>query len=343
MKTFIQTGPESCEIRERERPEPDPDEVLLRVGAAGLCGSDVHAFEYGDGFEFIPFPRIMGHEYAGEIVETGADVEQFAIGDKVVEEPIHDCGECFQCKNGQPNTCENSYITGMHGDGAFAEYTTVAERDLHKVPDDLPIEKAAITEPTSVATRAVLDRSVGVAGDRVLVEGPGPIGALVAGIANSIGMNVLVSGMDRDKDYRLPLVEEFSVETINVESEDLGVQTKEFTNGIGFDVVFDATGHSKGLENAAEHVRKGGQIVVVGLPTSPSKLFVTPLVRGEVDVTTSYGSTWQNFEQALRIMSDGSLDVDTITDDPCGINKIEETIGRFQRAQTCKPLFQFNK
>jgi L-iditol 2-dehydrogenase len=341
MKSFVQTGPESCEIRERERPEPDSGEVLLRVRAAGLCGSDVHAFEYADGYEFIPFPRIMGHEYAGEIVETGSNVEQFAVGDKVVEEPIHDCGDCFQCKNGQPNTCKNSYITGMHGDGAFTEYTIVAERHLHGIPDSVPYDHAAITEPTSIAARAVLERSVGVAGDTVLVEGPGPIGALIAAIAHEIGLNVLVSGMDRDEAYRLPLVEKFGVETVNVDNEDLAKRTDEFTDGIGFDVVFDATGHASGLETAAQNVRKGGQAVVVGLPASPSELFVTPLVRGEVDVTTSYGSTWRNFEQALRMMSDGNLNVDTITDGPHAIDEIEETIHRFQRGETCKPILKF--
>lgn len=343
MKSFVQTGPESCEIRERERPEPNADEVLLRVHAAGLCGSDVHAFEYADGFGFIPFPRIMGHEYAGEIVETGANVEQFAAGDKVVEEPIHDCGECFQCKNNQPNTCKNSYITGMHGDGAYTEYTVVAERDLHNVPNSVPYQQAAVAEPTSIAARAVLEQSVGVAGDTVLVEGPGPIGALIAGIANETGLKVLVSGIDRDKAYRLPLVEKLGIETINIDDEDLSERTIEFTDGIGFDIVFDATGHANGIKTAAEHVRKGGQIVVVGLPGSSSELFTTPLVRGEVEVTTSYGSTWRNFEQALRMMSDSGLNVDMITDGPYGMDQIEEMIHQFQIGETCKPVFKFVK
>jgi L-iditol 2-dehydrogenase len=107
------------------------------------------------------------------------------------------------------------------------------------------------------------------------------------------------------------------------------------------DVVFDATGHASGLDVAADHVRKGGQIVVVGLPAAPTDLFMTPLVRGEVDVTTSYGSTWRNFEQALRMMSDGTLAGDIITDGPYGIDEIEETIHLFEQGKTCKPLFQF--
>src|SRR5699024_8042298 len=115
--------------------------------------------------------------------------------------------------------------------------------------------------------------------------------------------------------YRLPLLDDIGVETINVEDEDLAQRTDTVTEGRGFDVVFDTTGHKSGVEMAADCVRKGGQIVVVGLPGEPSELFMTPLVRGEVSVTTSYGSTWTNFEQALRLMERGAIAVDAIIDD----------------------------
>lgn len=343
MRAIVQTGPESVEVQTRDRPQPNSNEVLLQVHTAGLCGSDAHAYLYEGGYEWIPIPRIMGHEYSGEIVEIGSDVTDFSVGDRVVEEPIHDCGHCFQCKNGQPNVCQNFSITGMHRDGAYAEYVTVKPQHLHPIPVDVTLEHAAITEPTSIATRAVFDQSVTTPGDNILVEGPGPIGVLTAAVANSMGANVIVSGLEQDTDYRLPLVEELGIKTINTQENDLEQQTEEFTNGHGFDVIFDTTGHKSGVEMAATHVRKGGQIVVVGLPGDESELFMTPLVRGEVDLNTSYGSMWANFEQALRLMERGEIDVDTIVDNGYSVDDPTSAFDAFLSSETCKPIFSFDQ
>jgi len=341
MKAIVQTAPRSIEIREYEKPTPGPDEVLVEVHSAGLCGSDAHAYQYEDGYEWIPLPRIMGHEYSGTVVEVGEDVADFAVGDKVVEEPIHDCGSCFQCKNGQPNVCQNFEITGMHKDGAYTEYTTVSPGDLHHIPDDVPLRQASITEPLSIATRAVFSQSKTTPGDEVLVEGPGPIGVLVAAVADSLGANVVVSGLGKDTEYRLPLVEKLGIDTVDVEDADLEAYAEEFTDGTGFDVVFDTTGHQSGVEMAIEHVRKGGQVVVVGLPGAPSEVFMTPVVRGEVDLNTSYGSTWRNFEQAIRLMDNDAFDVDAIVDTSYGTDDPTAAFEAFLESETCKPVFSF--
>jgi L-iditol 2-dehydrogenase len=341
MQAIVQTGPRSVEVQEREKPTPNDDEVLVRVHAAGLCGSDAHAYRYEGGYEWIPIPRIMGHEYAGEVAAVGDDVERFAPGDPVVEEPIHDCGSCFQCKNGQPNVCQNFSITGMHTDGAYAEYTIVSPDHLHALPDGIPLEHASITEPTSVATRAVFTRSEVTPGDAVLVEGPGPIGVLVAAVADSMGANVVVSGLGKDSTDRLPLVEALGIDTIDVAEADLEARTGSFTDGIGFDVVFDTTGHNSGVETAVEHVRKGGQIVVVGLPGEPSEVFMTPVVRGEIDLETSYGSTWTNFEEAIRLIANGTIDVGTIVDTDYRVDDPTAAFDAFLGSQTCKPVFSF--
>ncbi|WP_440767080.1 zinc-dependent alcohol dehydrogenase [Natronorubrum sp. DTA7] len=341
MKAIVHTGPRSIEIREREQPVPDDDEVLVQVHSAGLCGSDAHAYTYEDGYEWIPIPRIMGHEYSGEVVAVGDDVTDFAVGDTVVEEPIHDCGSCFQCKNGQPNVCQNFEITGMHTDGAYTEYTTVHPRDLHHVPDNVPLGQAAITEPLSIATRAVFDQSRVTPGDTVLVEGPGPIGVFVAAVADSMGADVLVSGLGKDTEYRLPLVEALGIDTVDVETSDLEAVVDAQTDGIGFDAVFDTTGHESGIEMAIEHVRKGGQVVVVGLPGAPSEVFMTPVVRGEVELNTSYGSTWTNFEQAIRLLSEGAIDAEAIVDRSFSIDEPTAAFEAFLESETCKPVFSF--
>jgi L-iditol 2-dehydrogenase len=342
MRAIVQTGPGAVEVQERERPSIGPGEVLVRVHTAGLCGSDAHAYSYDGGYEWVPIPRIMGHEYSGTVAAVGADVDEFAEGDTVVEEPIHSCGRCRQCKEGRPNVCRNVSVTGMHRDGAYTEYVAVEPEFLHAVPAAVPPGRAAVTEPTSVATRAVLDRSTTTPGDDVLVQGPGPIGVLVASVADSLGANVLVSGLERDAAYRLPLVEELGIETANVDAEDLAARAERFTDGAGFDVVFDATGHHAGLRTAVEQVRKGGQVVVVGIPNEPSEVAFTPVVRGEVDVNTSYGSLWRNFEQALRLMEREALAVDAVLDTSFDADDPAGAFEAFLGSRTCKPVFRFS-
>jgi len=341
MRAIVHTGSESIELQDRERSSPDPTEVLVQVHTAGLCGSDAHAYLYEEGYEWIKMPRIVGHEYSGTVVEVGKEVTEFKPGDKVIEQPIHGCGECFQCLNGQMNVCQNFTITGMHVDGAWADYTVVDPAHLHAVPDDVPLEHAAITEPTSVVTRAVLTQSTVTPGDNVLVEGPGPIGALTAMVADSIGANVLVSGLDRDEEVRFPILEETGLETVNAQSGDLAGRREKFTDGVDFDVVFDTTGHHSGVETAAEQVRKGGQIVIVGIPGESSDLLLTPIVRGEIDVNTSYGSDWRNFEQALRLMENDSIDPRVLIDTDYDIHEPSRAFEAFLNSQTLKPVFSF--
>jgi len=343
MKSIVQTEPKGVEIQERDSPTPGANEVLVRVHTAGLCGSDAHAYKYEGGYEWIPIPRIMGHEYSGTVAAVGDAVTEYEPGDKVVEEPIHHCGTCFQCLNGEENVCQNFSITGMHRDGAWAEYTLVEPQHLHPVPDGVPLRDAAITEPTSIATRAVLTQSDVDPGHTVLVQGPGPIGTLVAVVADSMGSRVLVSGLEQDSLARLPRLADIGdIETINVESESLDDRRDELTDGIGFDVVFDTTGHHSGVEIAVNQVRKGGQILAVGLPGENSDLFVTPLVRGEVDLNTSYGSNWENFEQALRLMEGGEIDPDAIIDGAYEIPDADEAFQAFLNSETVKPVFQFD-
>lgn len=343
MKAIVQTGAESVDVQERDRPTPAADEVLVRVHTAGLCGSDAHAYLLEEGYEWIPIPRVMGHEYAGEVVEAGADVDSIEPGAKVVEEPVASCGDCFQCRNGQPNVCQEFSILGMHRDGAYANYVTARPGDLHRVPDAVALEHAAITEPTSVATRAVLERSRVAPGDDVLVEGPGPIGVLVATVADSIGANVVVSGLDADAAHRLPLAERLGVETVNVDRESFEAYTASVTDGRGYDVVFDATGHRSGLEVGVDAVRKGGQVVVVGLPNSPSDVFMTPVVRGEVDITTSYGSVWRDFQRALGLMENDTIDAETVVDTSYDVSEPGTAFRAFLDSETCKPVFSLHE
>lgn len=341
MRAIVQTGPSEVGLQERERPDPEPSEALIRVHSAGICGSDAHAYRYHHGYEFVQLPRIMGHEYAGEVVETGAAVDQVSVGDLVVEEPLHPCGECFQCRSGQANVCQEFSITGIHTDGAYAEYRAVPVEYLHVVPEVVPAAHAAITEPLSVAARAVFERSPVSPGDTVMVAGPGPIGTFIAAVADRMGAEVVVSGLSSDASYRLPLIADIGIETINIERTGLSAAIDARTDGIGCDVVFDATGHHRGIESAVQAVRKGGQIVVVGLPNDDSELFLTPVVRGEIDIRTSYASQWRNFDQALRLLAQAALPIDRILDHSVSVSDPGAAFESFLAGETCKPVFSF--
>ncbi|MFB6105998.1 MAG: zinc-binding dehydrogenase [Halobacteriaceae archaeon] len=344
MRALAKTAGEHghVELIDVPKPEPGRSEALVVVDYAGMCGSDAGIYEFEEMFEMMTFPTVIGHEYTGRIVEVGDGVEHFSVGDRVVEEPIRSCGDCYQCHSGDPQICADAHITGVHHDGAFAPYVAVPEHHLHAVPDDVSPEHAAITEPASVSTRAVCENSRVRAGSTVLVEGPGPIGLLAAQVARAQGGDVVVSGVGQDADFRLPLARDLGFETANVGDRDVTAVADEATDGVGFDVVVDATGHPSGFSAGIDAVRKGGQIVLVG-QSGTVQADVTPLVRGEVDVQFSYASQWQDFERALGFIRSGDIDAETFTDDGFSLLNADEAFETFLAGGTCKPVFDVSE
>ncbi|MFC6823592.1 zinc-dependent alcohol dehydrogenase [Halopelagius fulvigenes] len=332
----------AMELIERDRPEPRPNEALIEVDYAGLCGSDAGIFEFESAFERMNLPTVIGHEYSGRVVEVGDAVTKFEVGDRVVERPIRGCGDCYQCEIGMENVCQNAVITGVDHDGAYEPYIAVPENALHPIPDSVEQQHAAMVEPTSIGARAVIQNSRVGAGDRVLVEGPGPIGLLTAQIARAQGGTVVVSGVGQDADYRLPLAEELGFETINIAADDLDARREEITDGIGYDVVFDTTGHPSGLPSAVEEVRKGGQIVLIG-QTGETTMEYSPLVRAEIDLQCSYASKYEDFENALRLIDTGDVDAETFIDDRFSLLDAGEAFESFVSGGTCKPVFDVSE
>ncbi|ADB63290.1 Alcohol dehydrogenase GroES domain protein (plasmid) [Haloterrigena turkmenica DSM 5511] len=328
----------AMELIERDRPEPEPDEALIEVDYAGLCGSDAGIYEFESAFERMELPTVIGHEYSGRVVEVGDAVTKFAVGDRVVERPIRGCGDCYQCEIGESNVCQDAVITGVDHDGAYEPYIAVPEDALHPVPDSVEQQHAAMVEPTSIATRAVIQNSRVRAGTRVLVEGPGPIGLLTAQVARAQGGEVVVSGVGQDAEYRLPLAEELGFETLNIADDDLDAVRDELTDGVGYDVVFDTTGHPSGLPSAVDEVRKGGQIVLIG-QTGETTMPYSPLVRSEIDLQCSYASKYEDFENALRLIDTGDVDAETFIDDRFSLLDADEAFETFVGGGTCKPVF----
>ena len=332
----------AMELVDRPRPEPGEGEVLVEIDYAGLCGSDAGIYEFESAFERMNLPTVIGHEYAGRVVELGDGARLFSPGDRVVERPIRGCGECYQCRIGEENVCQDAVITGVDHDGAYEGYLAVPEEALHPIPEDVPQKHAAVAEPTSIGARAVIENSRVGAGDRVLVEGPGPIGLLTAQIASAQGGEVVVSGVGQDAEYRLPLAEELGFETVNVATDDPEARRERHTGGVGYDVVFDTTGHPSGLTSAVEEVRKGGQIVLVG-QTGETTMPYSPLVRAEIDLQCSYASMYEDFERSFRLIRSGDVDCETFVDDRFSLLDADEAFETFVAGGTCKPVFDVSE
>ncbi|HEY9231619.1 MAG TPA: zinc-binding dehydrogenase, partial [Blastocatellia bacterium] len=257
--------PQAVELRELAVPEVSEDEVLLRVGAVSVCGSDIHQYHNKQSWP-VSVPVVLGHEFCGHVAQVGRRVRGFKEGDRVGSETAASiCGQCLYCRTGEYNLCPHRSGFGYGTNGAMAEFVRVPERCLHHIPDSLPFERAALTEPCCVGFNAVAVKSHIRPGDLVVVLGPGPIGLLAAEMARLSGAGTLiVSGMSQDES-RLDAARALGVtQAVNCEATDLLEMIRRLGDGLGADLVVDATGTSAALKPALEIVRPGGQITKVG-------------------------------------------------------------------------------
>jgi L-iditol 2-dehydrogenase len=246
-------------------PEPGPGEVLIAVRACGVCGSDVHGMDGSTGRRRPPI--IMGHEAAGTIAATGANVRGWAVGDRVTFDSTISCGACFFCRRGQINLCDNRRVLGVSCEdyrqhGAFAEYVAVPQHILYRLPDTLSFEKAAMVEPVSIAFHAV-NRTPMALNDAAVVFGAGMIGLLVIQALRLAGCGTIVA-VDVDKG-KLELAETLGADHgIHAESDTFAEQVLSLTGGRGADRAFECVGIGATVSAAFQCVRKGGSITLVG-------------------------------------------------------------------------------
>lgn len=312
MLALVNYAPEqgSVELREVAVPEIGEDDVLLEVAAVGVCGSDLHQW-HGSHSWPVNYPCILGHEFAGHIVQTGRRVRNFREGDRVVSETaaVIDPASPFT-RQGRYNLDPGRRGFGYGVDGAMARYVRVPERCLHAVPDELPLERAALTEPCCVAYNAVCENCRIRPGDHVLVLGPGPIGLLCAQMAKLSGTgHLIVAGLPADA-QRLEVARHLGADATldgNVEE-----YIRNLGDGLGVDVVIDAAGVSPTLQLAMQVVRPGGQIVKVGWGPQPLGYNLDPLVQKAVTLQGSFSHNWPIWERVIRMLSSGQLDLDPV-------------------------------
>ncbi len=310
MRGLVKTarGPGHLELRDVPAPQIAPDEVLIRVRACGICGSDLKIQD--DQHPYTP-PVVVGHEFAGEIAEVGAAVTGWEVGDRVVsEQHTRACGRCRQCLTGNAFACSSKRAPGYFVDGAFTEFIKVPAWLLHRIPDNLSFVEAAFTEPSAVAAHGVLDRTGIAPEDVVLVLGCGPIGLVAAKMAQAAGASkVIITGVERDEQARLPKARELGIDcVVNVSQTDLAALVADLTGGEGADVVIELSGAPPAIAQSFRLARRLGRVGIIGQP--PTDEVVVPyrdaLFRA-LTVSFSYSSKFTSWERALSLFARGAI------------------------------------
>ncbi|KAA0121545.1 sorbitol dehydrogenase [Methylobacterium sp. P1-11] len=290
-------------------PEPGAGRVTIAVAAAGICGSDIHAFEWTPGYGFMNLfmPVTLGHEFAGIVRAVGDGVTALAVGDRVTCWPTVPCGACSACAADRPQDCQSRRIVGLHADGAFAEQVVVPAANCRRLPDDMPLAIAALAEPLAVAVNAVDVAEVGP-GDRVAVLGPGPIGLCIAFVAQLRGAVVLLAGLDDAA--RLDVARRIGIrETADLTSGSLEAAIRNALGGEA-DRVIEATGSARSVVEGLAALRSGGVLVVAGIHSGSLDLDLTSFVRSKKQLRAAHDTTARAFDEAIRLLAAhaGTLD-----------------------------------
>ena len=341
MEALVKTqkGKGFLEIRTVDDPSPGPGEVLLRVKAAGICGTDIHIME--DRFPHNP-PVILGHEFSGEIVDVGKHVFGYKVGDRVVSEPHKGgCGTCKYCLTGNVEVCRSKRAIGYKIDGCFAALISMPVTSLHRIPERVTFEQAALTEPLAVAVKGVLERAKVEPEDFVMVAGCGPIGLLAASCAKAEGARaVMITGTDGDERLRLPAAHKLGLDyVVNIQKQDPLQIVQDLTGGAGADLVVEASGAAASIRQAFDLVKIDGRICGLGLSGKetipiPWDSSITRAVR----LICSMSSNWTSWERALSLMSGGKIDVDPLITDNFQLQHWSHAFDMLQNLEAIKLL-----
>ena len=282
MKAWFLLGPRELEAREIPDPIPSEEQAVVRVRAVGVCGSDTEAFI---GRHPLPnYPRLPGHEFAGEVVAVAPGWAGPPVGTRVAVDPALSCGECYACTQGRHNCCSSVSIAGVHRPGAMAEYALCRASQLYPIPGSMTFAAAATVETLSIGWQAVTRAQV-KEGDRVVVLGAGPIGLCCMMMARLKGAKVLVSEI---LGWRRALAGELGAEVcVDPNAEPVSDRVQAFTSGYGAHVVMDATGEVEGAELAFKLVGSAGRVAILTLVAEPMRVEPWQLVRQELTVVGS--------------------------------------------------------
>jgi len=333
----------AVELRETPVPAVGEEDVLLRVGAVGVCGSDVHQYHNSQSWP-VRVPVVLGHEFCGTVAEVGARVKGFREGDRVVSETAANiCGECLYCRTGKYNLCPRRSGFGSGTHGAMANYVCVPARCLHHIPDVLPFERAALTEPCCVGYNAVAVKSSIRPGDTVLVIGPGPIGLLCAEMSRIAGAGTLIVAGTKQDASRLDVARALgATQTVDIQSTNIVDYMRGIGDGLGADLVIDAAGASAAMKAALEIVRPGGQITKVGWGPQPLNFSLDPLVQKAVRLQGSFSHTFENWEKVVAMLSAGQINLGPVISQVAALDQWKECFDGMYTGKYVKAVLRPN-
>ncbi|MDF2958877.1 MAG: alcohol dehydrogenase [Paenibacillus sp.] len=305
MKSLVWTKPERMEIQETPEPEILDNEVLLKVGAVGICGSELEGY-LGHNSLRIP-PLVMGHEFSGTVESAGSKVKGLLKGQRVVVNPLNSCGTCNSCRKGLVQLCKERSIIGIHRSGAFADYVSVPASCIHILPDSFSFYRATLTEPLACSLRAVRRAMRDHPFANVVVFGAGTIGLLSFLVARIMGASRVVV-VDRNES-RLKAPERLGAYgAVSPDGQGYIQKIKDSMGPSGIDVVIDAVGYQPTREAAIQLVNPGGTVMNIGLGIDQTQLPINVCIRSEISILHSFCYQAQDFYDALQLLVDGQID-----------------------------------
>ena len=325
----------SVEIREIDKPVIGEEDMLLEVSNVGVCGSDLHQWTADHSWP-VNYPVVLGHEFGGQIVETGSKVTKWKEGDRVVSETaaVIDVNNPMS-RAGLYNLDPTRKGFGYGVNGAMTRFVKVPARCLHSVPDQIPFEEACLTEPCCVAYSAVIANTRITPGDRVIVLGPGTIGILCAAMARLCGAEVAIVGLEADR-HRLAIAEQYGCESIIGDASDWAKKR----DGLGADCVIDAAGASMTLKIALQLVRPNGKITKVGWGPQPLGFSLDPLVQKNITLQGSFSHNWPMWERVIALLARGQLNVKPIIGGVWPITEWNTAFEKMQKGEVVKSVLK---
>ena len=308
MKQARLAEPEQVVFEDVERPVPGASEALIAVKRIGICGSDIHAY-YGQ-HPYISCPIVQGHEFSGEVVETGARADALAVGDRVTVMPQLVCGECHPCTHGRYHICNELKVIGCQANGAAREYIAVDQALVVKLPDDMSYDHGAMVEPVAVGVHAV-GRLGDVAGSRLLVLGAGPIGNLTAQVASGMGAgSVLITDISA---FRLDIARDCGIpHAVDVTRQILEEEIDARFGQERADAILECVGAQETMEQAIALARKGSDIIVVGVFSEKPQVDIGLVQDKELRLIGTLMYRKRDYSTAIELISSGAVKLDPL-------------------------------
>ena len=339
MKAAVFYGPnQPLKIEEVEIPKIEQNEILVKIAACGVCNTDLHYIDHGVP-TFKKPPMILGHEPSGIVEETGAEVKNFKVGDRVLIPPVFSCGYCDNCRLGRENICFNMLMLGNHIDGAFAEYTKVPAKDCQHLPEDLPLEESSIiADAISTPYHAVKNRAQVRPGDSVVVFGCGGVGINVVQMAAAAGGSVIaVDIVDKKLDIAKKLGALHTINASDKEGKALIKEIRTLTGG-GADIAIEAIGNPKTIELASSAVKAGGCHCQVGYTHHNVSINAGRLMFREIEIKGSLGCRPVDYPKIIEMVRTGKIQLKPVVTHKFKLEEIDQAFDLMRKGESLRSI-----